>query len=77
MLPVRGVERAVAKTVIGAFKGNHARLARRQHRRLERRLDRLKAGVAEDRLPCRPQRRCRATSAFGLRTSDFPATART
>ena len=50
MRAVGGIERAIAKAVISAFKGNHARLARRQQRRLERRLHRLEARVAEDRL---------------------------
>src|SRR6266568_4599436 len=42
MLPMRGVERAIAHTMISALERNYPSPARRQHRRLERRLDRLK-----------------------------------
>ena len=50
MIAMRGVERAVAEAVIRALERDDAGLARGQHRGLERRLDRLKAGVAEDGL---------------------------
>src|SRR5204863_7569792 len=50
MFAVRGVERAVAQPVIGARKRDDTAFARGEYRRLERRLDRLEAGIAEDRL---------------------------
>ena len=48
MRAMRRVERAVAQPVIRALKRDDARFAGRQHRRLQRGLDRLEAGVAED-----------------------------
>ena len=50
----RGVERAVAKTMISVFERNDAGSTGGQMRRLERGLNCLKAGVAEDRFTGTP-----------------------
>ena len=65
MFAMRGVKRAVAEAVIAAGESNDTRLARGEQSGLERRLDRLKPGIAENGLP-----RFRISD-FGLRI--FPA----
>ncbi len=69
MCPLCNIQRAVANTVIRPFKGNHPGLARREHRGLERRLHRLEARVAENRLA--GDRRRAPPVDFGLWTLDF------
>ena len=50
MFAVRGVERSVAETVVSAFKGDDSAFSCGQHGRLERGLDRFKAGIAKNGL---------------------------
>src|SRR5205809_8144837 len=69
MFPVRRVQRAIAKSVIGAFKGNHSAFASRQYRRLEGRFDGLKSGIAENSLRRPPLIR---TSGFRFGVSSGP-----
>ena len=51
MFAMRGVERAVAESVIRAFKRDDAAFAGGEHRRLERGFDGFKTGVAENGFP--------------------------
>src|SRR3954468_8182018 len=42
---------SVSQAMIAALKGNHARLSGREHRRLQRRLDRLETRITKNGLP--------------------------
>ena len=48
VLAVCCIERAITQPVIRAFEGDDAALARREHRRLERGLDRFKTRIAKN-----------------------------
>ena len=57
MVAVRGVERAVAESVVRAFKGDDSAFARGQQGRLERGFHRLEAGIGKNGLAGVPSSR--------------------